>query len=373
MKKFEPGEFVNPTMLEGFTPPPREWFVEGYIPHKTVTLLSGDGGLGKSLLALQLLASAAAGKPWLGMETMRCNGFGLFCEDSNEELWRRLEVINNAYDVNMGGYDSFSWLSGIGCDPVLMNFEGGDHGNLTGFYDKIDNYLSSDPFLFSELIVIDTASDVFAGDENKRIHTRNFINRCLNKLAQERGATIILTSHPSRAGMQDGSGLSGSTAWNNSVRSRLYLTRPEDDKNKKSNRRVLRVMKSNYGSTEHELEIEWRNGVFMPVLNTIGQNPSDREINDEATYLSALEKLRERGQRALVHKNQASYGPSLMKLMQETRGVSKSRLEEAQDRLMSKGVIANVEDAEGPPSKRKYCIQIVNPNAADDIVNLKLF
>ncbi|MBN8520652.1 MAG: AAA family ATPase [Alphaproteobacteria bacterium] len=371
MKKFKPGEFVNPSTLEGFTPPPREWFVEGLIPHKTVTLLSGDGGLGKSLLALQLLTSAVTGKPWLGMKTMKCNSFGLFCEDSDEELWRRLHSITNAYGVSMLDCDPLYWLSGIGCDPVLMNFAGSDHGSLTDFFDKINNRLKEGHF--PELIVIDTASDVFAGDENKRIHTRNFINRCLNKLAQDMEATVILTSHPSRAGMLDGSGISGSTAWNNSVRSRLYLTRPQDDKNKKSNRRILQVMKSNYGSTEHELEIEWRNGVFTPIQNTIGQNPHDREINDEAAYLFALAKLHQRGLRALVQKNQPNYGPSLMKTMQEAKGISKARLEEAQDRLMNKEVIANVEDSEGPKSRRKWQIQIINSDTANEIMNPKLF
>jgi hypothetical protein len=42
---------INPADWEGLPVPPREWIVPGYIPHKTVTLLSGDGSIGKSLLS----------------------------------------------------------------------------------------------------------------------------------------------------------------------------------------------------------------------------------------------------------------------------------------------------------------------------------
>jgi AAA domain len=39
---------INPANWEGLPIPPREWIVPDYIPHKTVTLLGGDGATGKS-------------------------------------------------------------------------------------------------------------------------------------------------------------------------------------------------------------------------------------------------------------------------------------------------------------------------------------
>jgi hypothetical protein len=58
---------INPAEWEGLPIPPREWIVPGYIPHKTVTLLSGDGSVGKSLLALQLAAGRALAREWIGL------------------------------------------------------------------------------------------------------------------------------------------------------------------------------------------------------------------------------------------------------------------------------------------------------------------
>ena len=42
-------------------PPPRRWLVEDWLPAGRVTLLAGQGGVGKSRLALQLAAGIASG------------------------------------------------------------------------------------------------------------------------------------------------------------------------------------------------------------------------------------------------------------------------------------------------------------------------
>lgn len=65
----KPGRIINPAQLVGKKVPPREWLVDGMIPHGKVTLLSGDGGLGKSLLMQQLMTAAATGQDWLELKT----------------------------------------------------------------------------------------------------------------------------------------------------------------------------------------------------------------------------------------------------------------------------------------------------------------
>ena len=42
-------------------PPPRRWLVKDWLPAGRVTLLAGQGGIGKSRLALQLAAGIAIG------------------------------------------------------------------------------------------------------------------------------------------------------------------------------------------------------------------------------------------------------------------------------------------------------------------------
>ena len=74
---------VSPITLEGKTVPDRPWVVPNWIPHGSVTMINGDGGVGKTLLAQQLMTCCATGRKWLGYETMRCKALGIFCEDDS--------------------------------------------------------------------------------------------------------------------------------------------------------------------------------------------------------------------------------------------------------------------------------------------------
>src|SRR4051794_14019064 len=73
--------------------PQRQWLVDKVIPHRNVTLLSGDGGLGKTILALMLGSSLSTRTDWLGLPTIQgpCLYYG--AEDEMDELHRRLDQI----------------------------------------------------------------------------------------------------------------------------------------------------------------------------------------------------------------------------------------------------------------------------------------
>ena len=115
------------------------------------------------------------------------------------------------------------------------------------------------------LVIYDTKADLFAGNENVRPQARQFIG-ILRGLAIESGSTALLLDHPSLAGMASGSGTSGSTAWNNSVRSRMYLTRviEKDGSELDPNARVLHGKKLNRGQQGDEYKLRWHNHVFIP-------------------------------------------------------------------------------------------------------------
>src|SRR5271170_3660671 len=70
--------------------PRREWLVADLIPANTVTVLSGDGEVGKSILALQLGSAVALGKDWIGTAPELGPVIYLSAEDSVDEVHRRL-------------------------------------------------------------------------------------------------------------------------------------------------------------------------------------------------------------------------------------------------------------------------------------------
>ena len=56
-------EILDPIVWQDQPVPERRWLVPDLIPMQNVTMLSGDGGVGKSIVALQLMVACALGKP----------------------------------------------------------------------------------------------------------------------------------------------------------------------------------------------------------------------------------------------------------------------------------------------------------------------
>ena len=83
-------------------PPPRDWMVEGCFLKGHVGLISGIGGVGKSLLMQQLATCATMGLPWLGIPLKRGRALMLACEDDDDELHRRQRDINRSLGLDMG-------------------------------------------------------------------------------------------------------------------------------------------------------------------------------------------------------------------------------------------------------------------------------
>lgn len=203
--------------------PERRWMVRDWIPWGYVAALYGDGGTGKSLLAQQLMTACAIRQNWLGLETTACSAIGLFCEDDEAELLRRQGCINRAAGVDFRDLGRLHIIPRVGDDNVLMTFSRDGKGELRPLWHAL---VAEAKRRGARLVIIDTAADTFGGDELRRSEVRQFIASCLGRLAREIDGAVLLLAHPSLSGMASGSGSGGSTAWSNTVRSRLYLERP---------------------------------------------------------------------------------------------------------------------------------------------------
>lgn len=340
-----PIQFIEPATLQGQLIPAREWLVPDWIPMPYTTALYGDGGTGKSLLAMQLMTAAATGKHWLGQQVKPVKALGFFCEDTVDELHFRQAQINQAYGCNFSDLGNMVWYSGVGEDNTLVAFDNGRDACLTALYQQLEQkVLEFKP----QLIVIDTAADTFGGNENARRDVRIFISR-LNKLAAQVKGAVVLCAHPSVAGMTSGRGDGGNTAWNNSVRSRIYLRRPPADKDAlpvDANIRLLSRMKSNYSAANDELMLLWQNGAFT-TIGAIGSNPGDtsakaaHEKHVEECFLKALDDLEAQGRNLSVSKNSTNHAPKLLRQNPHCHGLSMKELEAAMERLFAARKIKN--------------------------------
>ena len=72
---------VSPGQWEGKAAPKRLWLWDDMIPVMRATLLTGEGGSGKSLFAQQLATCVALGLPFLGIPTRQQAALYVTCED----------------------------------------------------------------------------------------------------------------------------------------------------------------------------------------------------------------------------------------------------------------------------------------------------
>ena len=335
---------VDPRDWQGVPIPQRQWLVPDLIPARTVTMLSGEGGTGKSLLALQLMVSMALGLEWLGNEVTRgpCLYFG--AEDEAEEIHRRLASIVAHHGRKLDD------LHGVRLIPMADRaaiLAAPDHrGQIieTVIFPALRAHAK---FLRPKLICIDTSADVFGGNEIDRREVRQFVG-LLRGLAIEIDCAVLLLSHPSLTGINTGTGLSGSTAWNNSVRSRLYLEAPKGDDDQST--RLLKTMKANYAASGSEIAVRWRDGVYVlddgpdPVIGNLLNGKAD------ALFVELLKLFTQQGQNVGVATG-TSYAPKIMAAHPTAKGYKKADLAAAMQRLLDAGRVEIV--TEGPPSRQR--------------------
>jgi RecA-family ATPase len=324
--------------------PERRWIVDGLLPEGNVTMLAGDGGLGKSILALQAQAACALGKQWLGRPTRPCRSIGLYCEDDEDEIWRRLEAIARDYGATAADLaEHVQIFSRVGLDNLLMEWRDQyEQGETTGLYSALHNVALD---FGAELIVLDSLHDVFGGNENSRAHARQFIG-AIRVIAQEISGAALVTAHPSLSGRNTGTGEAGSTAWNNAVRSRLYLTEPKADDGQAdggpSDYRELRTMKSNYGPLGGKIRLRWNQGVFVPedapgASGGMVASLERRRIDD--LFLACLDATLTQGRAVSDSRNAGNYAPRLFAAMAQAQGTKAPELARAMERLFAGAAI----------------------------------
>lgn len=355
--------WIDPTGWAGEPIPPREWVVRDWIPKGEVTLLFGDGGTGKSLLAMQLATAAATGKEWLAQKTTKSRVMMFLCEDDAAELQRRQSDIVKGLGVELSDLADLRIVSRKHDDNLLAVW---DRQSNTMKRTKVWNDLCADAKQFgADLLIIDTIADVFGGAENERPQVNAFVKSCLGRLGQEIGGTVIALGHPSRAGRQSGEGSSGSTAWNNAVRSRLYLEHVKGDE--ASPIRVLTSKKSNYSARGAALKLRWVRGQFDVIAGTV---PHFNETSTPAAFASLADAaetaivsvLAERPKERLVMaKNSQYFAPKVIKNIGGDALVafSKEEVEAALRRMISDGRLIECEVGQDASSRATHGLAIM--------------
>jgi RecA-family ATPase len=184
------------------------------------------------------------------------------------------------------------------------------------------------------LVVLDTAADLYAGNENDRAQVNRFVKAYCERIAIETGAAVLLCAHPSRDGLRSGEGSAGSTAWSNAVRSRLYLHRDNEDD---PDHRTLELKKANLARSGVTLNLRWQDGVFVR-----HDGPRQAPLNkDDECVIAEVEHafLTEKPWSAHPQAHGRWLGQWIMNALGKNRKIASKIV----DRLMALGKLAEVE------------------------------
>lgn len=272
-------------------------YVDMWIPQDEVTLLAGHGGGGKSYIALSVAVHVALGRPFGTLETRQANVLFFSGEDGAAVLRQRLGRICRAMSIDPLGLDGrLHLLDASDIDPALHREQKvtvGARQKIVTETPLLDALAALADKLQVGLVVVDNASDAYDDDEIKRARVRSFIRSLRSRIARP-GRAVLLLAHINKASANGGRAAgsedySGSTAWHNSVRSRLSLI-PDGDN-------ALRIehLKANLGAKAAPVRLEWHDGAPL-----VAGSYSDAAAKSAADISKAAERERDSGDKTTL-------------------------------------------------------------------------
>jgi RecA-family ATPase len=334
----------TPAQWRGVPIPPMRWLATNRIPAGDVTILSGDGGGGKTTLALQLAVSVAADLgDWLGT-TLEAGPVIFFSgEEPENEVRRRLERIAKKRGLEASEIENLHFYF---AEPDKCTLGTGVPNTPIAPTALFNSLRASAEQIRPALILVDSNAATLGGNYLDRVHARTFVS-LFRSLARDFDCAVLLLDHPSLSGMTNGSGRAGNMDWQNTVRALLYLRSVENEQGATSGRE-LEIMKSNYGPRGEKQKLRWEDGCY--VLEGRASAPAQAAAYSSAdqAYLDCLDATAAQGRNVFPLPGKG-HAPKVFADMPQANGMTWQGLAKAQERLFAAGKIGNIPF--GPKSK----------------------
>ena len=356
-KELPPLPFINMSKWDNEPVPQQQWAVPDRIPLEQTTLFTGEGGYGKSTILEHLCAAHALGRDWLGSLPEFGPAIFLEAEDGEKPIHRRLASIAKLYSVTFqemieGG---LHLVSLFGDDTVLAGASRSGKIESTPRYAQL---LQAAGDIKPKMIGIASSANVFAGSENDRTQTQQFVN-LLNRVAMVAHGSVVRISHPSLTGINTDSGLSGTTQWHNAVRARFYLkaVKAEADEQPEDDLREIVFKKNNYGPIADSIVLRYQRGLFLPVPGISSLDRAAGEQIADGVFLDLLKQFT-KANRNVSDRKGPGYAPALFAREDEAKraGLNSKSLEAAMRRLFKTEKIKN--EPYGRPSRPNHRIAL---------------
>lgn len=222
-----------------------------------VCLLSGAGGVGKSTFALEVAFAMACGETDAGGlafsdadDDDRPTGAPAVYASAEDAPWAikravrrmatstgRSELPPLLHHVDLSGRALFAPPATAYNEPPAPTVD----------WHALWRYVAA---VKARLVVIDPVMAVYAGNENRAVEVRMFISEMV-RMAREHNCGVLVLAHSTKAARGkdadpfDAGHVAGSASWTDGVRGALALAWGDDSDGE--GRRVLKVLKANYG------------------------------------------------------------------------------------------------------------------------------
>ena len=339
---------------------PRE-FLDGHklMLMRAVHVLNGDGGAGKTEIALQLAIGCTGYGNFLNLPVRQGPVLFFSAEEPLTEIRRRVDHLCYAFGIHVSDLRGLLVIDASGRQSWL--FEEGKLRQLTPT-PEWERLIKTAEKIKPVALILDNRARIFAGNQTDTVLATATIIE-LDALARRFGCAVVLLSHPSLSGMSSGRGDSGSVAWSNAARSRSYLHHPnkmdflaEDD-----GKRQLTNLKANYTKAGVSLDFEWDKG--LNYFRCTYQPPkADEDIGQgdkaERVFLKLLQWHENHGLPVSPVERSGQYALKLFSKMSDSmrEGISTRRFHAAMEALLHAEKI-DVYDT-GPPSRRAKLLRV---------------
>jgi len=239
--------------------PEEEWILEPLVPTKTIILLDGLGGLGKSIFTMELCYAISTGKPFLIPDIKPVDKYPILYLSAEETRYRfneRLKKIQEAYGA---ATDRFFWLSTLS-ETFKLNTsrifrKENNQTTPTEVADFLDKAIDR---IGPKLVVLDSFINFYGLDENKTEEAASFYDY-IKQIIKKYGCSFIFLHHQTKEAMRGQVNIfRGSGVFREQARTRIVMC-------KKHGQRIVEIEKSNYYSELLEvfpISIELSNGVW---------------------------------------------------------------------------------------------------------------
>jgi RecA-family ATPase len=338
--------------------PERQWLIDHWIGFEP-TLLAGRGGVGKSLLAQQIGTALSMGVHFIDAITKPVKVLMWACEDDHNELWRRQLSICRSFKSKLEElHDKFILVSRRGYENTLYSIRYGEGCWSVSYAILKEQIRLHKP----QFVILDNVAHLFGGNENDRGQVTQFINGLAGLTTEPFG--LLILAHPGKAVTSE---FSGSTAWENCCRNRLFLSdrKPdepaaEESSDAHSEVRYLAKRKSNY--TVRDLrEFHYEDGAFQSERITFSAVDAPGPFRDRRAERIVLDAVRTLNQKNIYGSESVgrNFLPKLIIEYKLAETMTKYEIDAAMRRLILSSKLKKTEIGKQPNrSDPRFGLQI---------------